>query len=453
MHKGPGATGDRNRVAEFRAARARFGVALVVTGSMAPHSEGGVFPGAAGLFTPQDVARHRIVTGRVRDAGGRIAMQTLHAGRQAFGKGCVAPGAARSPVLPFAPPRLDAAGIGAQIATIITAAARAQDAGPDGVGVMGCFPKRFPLRHTNRRTDRQGGACGNRMRLPALVMRRVRQAVGPQFIVICRISLIGAVADVSTRDKVALLAQAVAAAGAADEAAPRMPGKKEFQRLVARFVTMVAKAGINLRLGHKATVDDLRGFAALVTATGVPPRDPGIPGQDGPDVPGCAEVLRAAPVGWRVAVAGTGGIGFVVAAALVHQGTSPALWCREWGVGNPATSPGGLAGSGPQPGPPAQGYAVARESGKAGAAAGQDDRLDSPRQTAGQGCGDAGGNGLPPPCSQRAGGDRGCLTAPQSRRYGGALHRAGSPADPCRGTRDGGACLSRHRRGRPGGRA
>lgn len=81
MHKGPGATGDRNRVAEFRAARARFGVALVVTGGMAPHSEGGVFPGAAGLFSPQDVARHRIVTGRVQEAGGRIAMQILHAGR------------------------------------------------------------------------------------------------------------------------------------------------------------------------------------------------------------------------------------------------------------------------------------------------------------------------------------------------------------------------------------
>ena len=81
MHTGLAETGDWNRVAEFHAARARGWVALMVTGGMAPKAEGGVFPGAAGLFTPQDVANHRIVTGRVQEAGGRIAMQILHAGR------------------------------------------------------------------------------------------------------------------------------------------------------------------------------------------------------------------------------------------------------------------------------------------------------------------------------------------------------------------------------------
>lgn len=108
-------------------------------------------------------------------------------------------------------------GIEAQIAAIVTAAARAQEAGYDGVEVMGSegyFLNQFLVRHTNRRTDRWGGAYDNRMRLPVEVVRRVRQAVGPQFIVIYRISLIDLVPDGSTWDEVVLLAQAVAAAGA-----------------------------------------------------------------------------------------------------------------------------------------------------------------------------------------------------------------------------------------------
>lgn len=189
----------------------------MVTGRMAPNAEGGVFPGAAGLFTPQDVANHRIVTGRVQEAGGRIAMQILHAGRYACGKGCVAPSAVKSPISPLAPLALEEVGIEARIAAIVTAAARAQEAGYDGVEVMGSegyFLNQFLVRHTNRRTDRWGGAYDNRMRLPVEVVRRVRQAVGPQFIVIYRISLIDLVPDGSTWDEVVLLAQAVAAAGA-----------------------------------------------------------------------------------------------------------------------------------------------------------------------------------------------------------------------------------------------
>ncbi|WGV14832.1 FAD-dependent oxidoreductase [Fuscovulum ytuae] len=217
MHTGLEERGDWNRVAEFYAARARGGVGLMVTGGMAPNAEGGVFPGAAGLYSAQDIANHRVVTDRVHEAGGRIAMQILHAGRYAYGKDCVAPSAIRSPISPFAPRELDAAGIEKQIADIVTAAVRARDAGYDGVEVMGSegyFLNQFLVAHTNRRTDEWGGSYANRMRLPVDVVRRVRAAVGEDFILIYRISLIDLVPDGSTWDEVALLARAVEAAGA-----------------------------------------------------------------------------------------------------------------------------------------------------------------------------------------------------------------------------------------------
>ena len=137
MHTGLEERGDWNRVAEYYAARARGGVALMVTGGMAPNPEGGVFPGAAGLYTPQDIENHRLVTDRVHAEGGKIAMQILHAGRYAYGPDCVAPSALKSPISPFKPHALDEAGIEKQIADIVTAATRAREAGYDGVEVMG----------------------------------------------------------------------------------------------------------------------------------------------------------------------------------------------------------------------------------------------------------------------------------------------------------------------------
>jgi len=217
MHTGLEETGDWGRVAAFYAARARGGAGLIVTGGMAPNREGGVFPGAAGLFSDQDIANHRRVTDAVHAEGGHIVMQILHAGRYAYGKDCVGPSAVKSPISPFAPRELDDAGIEKQIADIATAATRAIEAGYDGVEVMGSegyFLNQFLVTHTNRRSDRWGGSYENRMRLPVEVVARVRAAMGPQALLVYRISLIDLVPDGSSWDEVITLAKAVEAAGA-----------------------------------------------------------------------------------------------------------------------------------------------------------------------------------------------------------------------------------------------
>src|SRR6056297_428762 len=217
MHTNLEERGDWNRVAEFYATRARGEVALMVTGGMAPNREGGVLPGAAGLFTSQDTVNHRIVTDRVHDVGGKIAMQILHAGRYAYGPECVAPSPVKSPISPFPPTELDEDGIEKQIADIVTSAARAREAGYDGVEIMGSegyFLNQFLVTHTNKRTDRWGGSYENRMRLPLEVVRRTREATGPDFILIYRLSMIDLIPEGSTHDEVVQLAQEVERAGA-----------------------------------------------------------------------------------------------------------------------------------------------------------------------------------------------------------------------------------------------
>ncbi|MDG1375728.1 MAG: NADPH-dependent 2,4-dienoyl-CoA reductase [Yoonia sp.] len=217
MHTGLEETKDWNRVAEFYATRARGGVALMVTGGMAPNREGGVFPGAAGLFSEADITNHKIVTDRVHDAGGKIAMQILHAGRYAYSPECVSASAVKSPISPFPPKALDAAGIEKQIADIVTAAVRAKEAGYDGVEVMGSegyFLNQFLVTHVNKRDDEWGGSYENRMRLPVEVVRRVREAVGTDFILIYRLSMIDLIPNGSAWAEVVQLAKAVEAAGA-----------------------------------------------------------------------------------------------------------------------------------------------------------------------------------------------------------------------------------------------
>ena len=172
MHTGLEETKDWDRVAEFYAARARGGVGLMVTGGMAPNREGGVFPGAAGLFTDQDIANHRIVTDRVHEAGGKIAMQILHAGRYAYGPECVSASPIKSPISPFPPKELDEDGIQKQISDIATAAARARDAGYDGDHGFG---RVFPEPVSGDPYQQTHGSLGRLLREPNAPADRGRQ--------------------------------------------------------------------------------------------------------------------------------------------------------------------------------------------------------------------------------------------------------------------------------------
>ena len=530
MHTGLEETKDWNRVAEFYAERARGQVGLIVTGGMAPNREGGVFPGAAGLFTDEDIANHKIVTDRVHEAGGKIAMQILHAGRYAYSPECVSSSAVKSPISPFPPKELDEEGIEKQIQDFVTATVRAREAGYDGVEIMGSegyFLNQFLVTHVNKRTDRWGGSYENRMRLPVEVVRRCREAVGEDFIIIYRLSMIDLVPNGSTHAEVVQLAKAIeeagatilntgigwheariptiatsvprrafawvtkklmgkvsipvitsnrinmpdvaeevlaegcadmvsmarpfladpdfvtkAASGKSDQIAPcigcnqacldhtfsgkltsclvnprachetdleiiptdnakriavvgagpaglsaaitaaqrghavtlfdkadtiggqlniakQIPGKEEFWGLVDWYETMVAETGVTLRLGEEATAEALADFDEVVIATGIIPRDPGIPGQDRANVLSYVDVLRdKKPVGKSVAVIGAGGIGFDVSEFLVHEGESLTEnlpeWMVEWGVGDPEENRGGLAPEGPQPHAPAR---------------------------------------------------------------------------------------------------
>jgi 2,4-dienoyl-CoA reductase (NADPH2) len=526
MHTGLEELGDFNRVAAYYARRAEGGVALMLTGGMAPNREGGVMPGAAGLLSDKDMQNHGKVTQAVHDAGGRIAMQILHAGRYAYSPECVAPSPVKSPISPFPPAELDEDGIEKQIADIVEAARRARDVGYDGVEIMGSegyFLNQFLVTHTNKRTDRWGGTYENRMRLPVDVVRRVRQAVGDDFIVIYRLSMIDLVPNGSTWDEVVQLAHAVEKAGAsiintgigwheariptiatsvprraftwvtkklmgevhipvitsnrintpetaeavladgsadmvsmarpfladpdfvkkartgrsktiapciacnqacldhtfemkiasclvnpqaahetdlvyAPAAKPKkigivgagpaglstaiiaagrghkvtlfdradriggqlnlakeIPGKEEFHGLVDWFATMLDETAVALRLGEEAKPGTLAGFDEIIIATGVTPRDPGIP-TDGGHVVSYADILTGRETaGKRVAVIGAGGIGFDVSEFLTHEGQSPTEnledWLQEWGVADPGDHRAGLAPDGPQPSP------------------------------------------------------------------------------------------------------
>ncbi len=205
------------RMAAFFAERARGGVGLIVTGGVGPNEEGSVRAGAAKLSTAEEAAEHKVVTQAVHEAGGKICMQILHAGRYAYSPQLVAPSAIQAPINPFTPRELDEEGIEKQIRDFVNCASLAKEAGYDGVEIMGSegyFINQFLVAHTNHRTDRWGGSYENRMRLPVEIVRRVREAVGTEFIIIYRLSMLDLIEGGSTWDEVVVLAKAIEQAGA-----------------------------------------------------------------------------------------------------------------------------------------------------------------------------------------------------------------------------------------------
>ncbi|MER2297213.1 MAG: NADPH-dependent 2,4-dienoyl-CoA reductase [Pseudomonas sp.] len=209
--------GGFERMAAYFAERARGGVGLMVTGGIAPNDEGGVYAGAAKLSTDEEAEKHRIVTEAVHAAGGKICLQILHAGRYAYSPRQVAPSAIQAPINPFKPKELDEAGIEKQIADFVNCAVLAQRAGYDGVEIMGSegyFINQFLAAHTNQRSDQWGGSYENRMRLAVEIVTRVREAVGPNFIIIFRLSMLDLIEGGSTWDEIELLGKAIEQAGA-----------------------------------------------------------------------------------------------------------------------------------------------------------------------------------------------------------------------------------------------
>ena len=205
------------KMAAFYAERARGGVGLIVTGGIAPNLRGRLTPFGSQLSWPWQVPKHRKVTEAVHAAGGKIALQILHGGRYSYHPLSVGPSAVKSPITPFKPRELSARGVRATIRDYARCASLAKRAGYDGVEIMGSegyLINQFIAARTNRRTDAWGGSYEHRMRFPVEVVKAVREAVGSDFIVIFRLSMLDLVPDGSSWEEVVQLAKAVEAAGA-----------------------------------------------------------------------------------------------------------------------------------------------------------------------------------------------------------------------------------------------
>ena len=218
MHTGlEEAPNGHHRMAAYFAERAKGGVGLIVTGGIGPNDEGATHPVTKRLDTPEEIADHSVVTQAVHEAGGKICLQILHTGRYAYNKNQVAPSAVQAPINPFKPRALDEDGIEKQIQDFIRTSAAAQKAGYDGVEIMGSegyFLNQFIAKRTNHRDDRWGGDYQNRIRLPIEVVRRVREAVGENFIIIYRLSMLDLVEGGSTYEEVVELGLEIEKAGA-----------------------------------------------------------------------------------------------------------------------------------------------------------------------------------------------------------------------------------------------
>jgi 2,4-dienoyl-CoA reductase (NADPH2) len=208
---------DFPRLAEYYAERARGGVALIVTGGFAPNLEGCLTPFGSRITSSSDVEKHRLLTDTVHENGSKIALQILHGGRYGYTPICVAPSRIKSPISPFAPIPLPGWGVQRQINSYVRAASLAKQAGYDGVEIMGSegyFINEFLCEHTNKRTDQWGGGLENRTRLAIEIVKKTREAVGKNFIIIYRISLLDLVPKGQSWSDIIYLAKKIEQAGA-----------------------------------------------------------------------------------------------------------------------------------------------------------------------------------------------------------------------------------------------
>ena len=204
-------------MAAYFAERARGGVGLMVTGGFAPNIAGWTKPFAGMLASRGAAKRHKLVTDAVHAEGGKIALQILHSGRYGYHPLCVAPSRIQSPISPFTPFELSASGIERQIRAFVRCASLAREADYDGVEIMGSegyLINQFLVSHTNHRNDAWGGSYANRMRLAIEIVRRTREALGPDFIIIYRLSIIDLIPGGSSWEEVVELAKAIEKAGA-----------------------------------------------------------------------------------------------------------------------------------------------------------------------------------------------------------------------------------------------
>ncbi|WP_313644800.1 NADPH-dependent 2,4-dienoyl-CoA reductase [Stenotrophomonas sp.] len=208
---------DFPKLAAYFGERAAGGASLLVTGGFAPNVVGWLTPFGSKLSWPWEVSRHRQVTSAVHGHGAKICLQLLHAGRYGYHPLQVAPSKRKAPINPFTPRALSAGGIERHISDYARAARYARDAGYDGVEVMGSegyLINEFIAPRTNGRSDAWGGDAAKRMRFAVEIVRRIREACGPDFIIIYRLSLVDLVEDGSNWQEIVQQAKAIEAAGA-----------------------------------------------------------------------------------------------------------------------------------------------------------------------------------------------------------------------------------------------
>jgi len=205
------------KMAAYYAERARGGVGLIVTGGIAPNVQGWTAPFAARMSRKKHARHHKLITSAVHAEGGKICMQILHSGRYGYHPLAVAPSAIKSPITPFKPFKLKSSGIKRTIRDFVNSAKLAKSAGYDGIEIMGSegyLINQFIAERTNKRSDGYGGSYENRMQLPIELVRQIREAVGPNFIIIYRLSMLDLVEKGSSWQEVVSLGKEIEKVGA-----------------------------------------------------------------------------------------------------------------------------------------------------------------------------------------------------------------------------------------------